>query len=143
MKALYGEALERRVIKEQCKKGKRIGEVILGEEWLIHRYFFLTSYIAYSDIRRAYMRVAGGEFGEFPVDEYSLVLEDLDGNEHVLHLDRPEYGKKCLEWLEKVQSSIKIGKMKQYKYHISIKNKRYADRWSSKENRKKGFSYIS
>ena len=56
---------------------------------------------------------AGGEFGEFPVDEFSLVLEDLDGNEHVLHLDRPEYGKKCLEWLEKVQSSIKIGKMKQ------------------------------
>lgn len=40
MKALYGEALERKVIKEQCKKGKRIGEVILGEEWLIHRYFF-------------------------------------------------------------------------------------------------------
>ena len=113
MKALYGEALERRVIKEQCKKRKRIGEVILGEEWLIHRYFFQTSYIAYSDIRRAYMRVAGGEFGEFPVDEYSLVLEDLDGNEHELHLDRPEYGKKCLEWLEKVQSSIKIGKMKQ------------------------------
>ena len=35
------------------------------------------------------------------------------GNEHELHLDRPEYGKKCLEWLEKVQSSIKIGKMKQ------------------------------
>lgn len=112
MNALYGKAQDRSVIKEQCKNGKRMAEVILGEKWLIHKYFFHTSYIAYSDIRRAYMRVAGGEFGEFPVDEYSLVLVDPDGREHVLHIDRPEYGQKCLTWLEDIQSNIEIGKIK-------------------------------
>lgn len=112
MKALYGEKRERNVIKQEIRNGKRLSEITLGATFLIHRYFFRTSYIAYTDIERIYMRVAGGEFGEFPVDEYSMIVEDRAGTEHVLHVDRPEYGKQCLEWVKKTQSHIKIGKEK-------------------------------
>lgn len=110
MKPLYGAKQDRKIIKEECKNGRKIAEVIMGERFLVHRYFFQTSYIAYEDIIRAYMRVAGGEFGEFPVDEYSLILEDPTGKEHILHIDRPEYGKKCLSWLKQTGKNIKIGK---------------------------------
>ena len=72
MKVLYGKNLEKDFVKIQQKSGKRIAEITLGDRILIHKYFFQTSYIAYQDIRRMYMRVAGGEFGEFPIDEYSI-----------------------------------------------------------------------
>ncbi len=110
MKVLYGKKQERNVITEQIKGGRRIAEVTLGDQYLVHRYFFRTSYIAYVDIVRAYMRVAGGEFGEFPIDEYSLILEDREGKEHALHVDRPEYIREILNWLQTSQKHIQIGK---------------------------------
>ena len=110
MKVLYGETQDRNIIKEECRHGKRIAEVILGANFLIHRYFFKTSYIAYHNSIRIYMRVAGGEFGEFPIDEYSLIVVDKKGKEHALHVDRPEYIRKILKWIENNQKEIQIGK---------------------------------
>lgn len=112
MKVLYGKNLEKDFVKIQQKSGKRIAEITLGDQILIHKYFFRTSYIAYQDIRRMYMRVAGGEFGEFPIDEYSIMIEDKKGNEHALHVDRPEYIREILKWIETYQREIQIGKEK-------------------------------
>lgn len=112
MKVLYGKNLEKDFVKIQQKSGKRIAEITLGDQILIHKYFFRTSYIAYRDIRRMYMRVAGGEFGEFPIDEYSIMVEDKKGNEHSLHVDRPEYIREILKWIETYQREIQIGKEK-------------------------------
>ena len=112
MKVLYGKKLDQDFVKVQCKSGKKIAEIILGDRILIHKYFFRTSYIAYVDIQRMYMRVAGGEFGEFPIDEYSLMIEDREGNEHALHVDRPEYIREILKWINAYQKEIQIGKEK-------------------------------
>lgn len=112
MKVLYGKNLEKDYVKTQQKSGKRIAEITLGDQILIHKYFFRTSYIVYQDIRRMYMRVAGGEFGEFPIDEYSIMIEDREGNEHALHVDRPEYIREILKWIETHQREIQIGKEK-------------------------------
>lgn len=110
MKILYGSELDRKKIKEEQKQGKKISEIILGKEILIHKYFFHTVYIEYSNIERMYMRVAGGEFGEFPIDEYSIIVEDKEGKEHSLHMDRPEYVQAVLKWVEEHQRHIKTGK---------------------------------
>lgn len=100
------------MVKTQCKNGKRIAEIILGDQILVHKYFFCTSYIAYQDIHRMYMRVAGGEFGEFPIDEYSLIVVDKEEKEHALHVDRPEYIREILKWIGNCQKEIQIGKEK-------------------------------
>ena len=53
------------------------------------------------------MRVAGGEFGEFPIDEYSIMIEDKEGNEHALHVDRPEYIREILKWIEIMMKCVR------------------------------------
>lgn len=112
MKALYGEKRERQFVTMQMKSGKKVAEIFLGDALLVHRYFFQTSYIAYQDIERIYMQVAGGEFGEFPIDEYSLMIEDRDGKEHKLHVDRPEYIQEIIRWMAQNHPEIKTGKKK-------------------------------
>lgn len=110
MKVLFGESLPKETVKEEKKNGIRFAEVTLGKSVLIHTYFFRMVYISYADIRRIYMRVAGGEFGEFPIDEYSLVIEDISGKEHILHMDRGEFVEGIKEWLKIHQPHIVIGK---------------------------------
>ncbi len=113
MKPLYGEAVPSDKIKQEKKQGIRYSEVTLGKEYLIHTYFFKTRYIAYKDITRIYMRVAGGEFGEFPMDEYSLVLLDAKDQEHVLHVERGEYIEGVQNVIRENYPHIQIGKPKQ------------------------------
>ncbi len=110
MKALFGNVQTKETVKLQKKQGIRYAEVVLGESLLIHTYFFQTKYIAYADIKQAYMRVAGGEFGEFPMDEYSLVLIDKGDQEHVLHVERGEYIKAVLDEMKENHPDILIGK---------------------------------
>lgn len=110
MKALFGETQTKETVKLQKKQGIRYSEVVLGESLLIHTYFFQMKYIAYQDISQVYMRVAGGEFGEFPMDEYSLVIKDKGDQEHVLHVERGEYIKAVLDYLKEKQPQILIGK---------------------------------
>lgn len=110
MKPLYGEAVPSDIIKKEKKQGVRYSEVTLGEQYLIHSYFFKTRYIAYRDIVRIFMRVAGGEFGEFPMDEYSLVVIDAGKQEHVLHVERGEYVQGVQKLIQERFPHIHIGK---------------------------------
>lgn len=112
MKPLFGEVQTRERVKQEKKNGIKYAEVTLGEELLIHSYFFKTQYIAYRDITRLYMRVAGGEFGEFPMDEYSLVILDKENHEHVLHVERGEYIQGVQEYVQKHHPQILLGKPK-------------------------------
>ena len=110
MKCLYGEALEKREVKRQMAAAEKIGELRLGEELLIHRYFFSTKYIRRKDITRVFVRVESGEYGEFPLHEHSLVVIDAGGREHVLHIDHPNFGKETMEKLTAADSRIQTGK---------------------------------
>lgn len=110
MKPLFGNVQTKEFVKQEKKKGIRYAEVTLGSTLLIHSYFFRTQYIAYEDIQRIFMRVAGGEFGEFPMDEYSLVIIDREGQEHVLHVERGEYIKCVQDFVSEHYTHIRIGK---------------------------------
>lgn len=110
MRCLYGTPLDKVKVKKQIRSGSRKGEVTLGEELLIHRYFFATKYIRYQDIRRAFVRIESGEYGEFPLDEHSLVLVDAGGAEHVLHVGHPGYAQRAVEWMSARFGHIAAGK---------------------------------
>ena len=110
MKCLYGDALEKALVKQEFSAAERIGELRLGKTLLLHRYFFRTVYIRYQDICRVYQRIESGESGDFTVAEHSLVVVDSTGKEHVLHVDYEQYARECIEKLTQQHRNIVSGK---------------------------------
>ena len=112
MRCLCGEKINSAKVKEQWKTGERIGEFSLGDELLVHRYFFSTKYIRYDEIERLYIRVESGESGDFAIEECSLVLVDISGRETALHADRHEYAEEVMECMKVRNPNVKTGKQK-------------------------------
>lgn len=100
MKPLYGEIIDKNDIKAEIKKGTRIAEATLCDEFLFHSYFFKKRYIRYSDIKKSYLELESSESGDFGVTENSLVIVDIADNIHKLHLDYKEYVLEILEYFK-------------------------------------------
>ena len=110
MKCMFGEAAEKELVKKELAGADRIGELRLGKELLLHRYFFRTRYIRYTDISRVFQRMESGESGDFSVSEHSLVVVDRAGTEHVLHVDYKQYAAEGISRLTERYPHISVGK---------------------------------
>lgn len=110
MKCLYGECPSVEEVRKVQKHGVNMGEIRLGEELLVHRYFFRTKCIRYADIVNAYLMTEISEGGDFAHEEMSLCIGDLSGKIWRLHADYKAYVTETLDWLREHQPHIRIGK---------------------------------
>ena len=67
--------IPKNILKEEFSLASRAGEGRMGETHLFYRYFINVKYIAWSRIRKAYLRVESGESGEFLLKEFYLMLQ--------------------------------------------------------------------
>ena len=110
MKCLYGECPSREVVRKERKNGINMGEIRLGEHLLVHRYFFHTKCIRYTDIVNAYLMTEVSEGGDFAHEEMSLCIGDPSGKVWRLHADYKAYVMETLDWFREHQPHIRIGK---------------------------------
>lgn len=110
MKCLYGECPPKEQIRREKKEGIQIGEIILGETYLIHRYFFQTKCIRYADITKVYLLTEVSESGDFGHEEYSLCVGDPAGKVWKLHADYKAYVTEAIEGIQKKNPTVRIGK---------------------------------
>ena len=110
MKCLYGECPSREEVKRERKNGINMGEIRLGEHLLVHRYFFHTKCIRYTDIVNAYLMTEVSEGGDFAHEEMSLCIGDPSGKVWRLHADYKAYVMETLGWFREHQPHIRIGK---------------------------------
>lgn len=110
MKCLYGDCPQGDEIKKERKQGINMGEIILGENFLVHRYFFRTKCIRYSDIVNAWLQTEISESGDFGHEEISLCIADPAGKVWKLHADYRAYVTETLDWFREHHPRIRIGK---------------------------------
>lgn len=112
IKLLAGSASEE-MLREEFRKAKKAAEVRLGEHFLFYRYFIRIRAIDYGEIRRAYLRIEGGESGDLPVTEHYLMLIDKRERTHKLRMEHPEDVQTVLAHLKEHFQEIEIGHYKQ------------------------------
>ena len=110
MKCLYGECPPKEQIRREKREGIQIGEITLGETYLIHRYFFQTKCIRYTDITKVYLMTETSESGDFGHEEYSLCVGDPAGKVWKLHADYKAYVTEAIEGIQKKNPTVRIGK---------------------------------
>ena len=108
IKLLAGNASEE-VLREEFQKGKKTVEARLGEHFLFYRYFIRIHAIAYEEIKKAYLRIEGGESGEVPVTEHYLMLIDKQDKKHKLRMEHREDADEVLDYLRNHFPEIEIG----------------------------------
>lgn len=101
--------MEKDALTAEFKSAKRLGEVRMGETHLFYRYFIRVRYTSYEEIVKAYLREESGESGEFLLKEYYLMLETKNGVMHKLRMEREEYAREALNYLENRYSNILVG----------------------------------
>ena len=106
---LAGAEAQKETLASEFKTAKRMGEVRVGEAHLFYRYFIRIRYVSYEEITNAYLREESGESGEFLLKEYYLMLKMRDGALHKLRMERVEYARETLHFLEKKHSYISVG----------------------------------
>lgn len=84
----------------------------MGEHFLFYRYFIRIRAIAYTEIKKAYLRIEGGESGEVPVTEHYLMLIDRQDREYKLRMEHPEDVREALAYLQEHFPEIEIGHYK-------------------------------
>ena len=110
MKCLYGECPSKEEVRKVKKNGINMGEIRLGDTLLVHRYFFHTKCIRYTDIVNAYLMTEVSEGGDFSHEEMSLCIGDPSGKVWRLHADYKAYVMETLDWFREHQPHIRIGK---------------------------------
>ena len=110
MKCLYGECPSKELIRQEKRAGEAIGEITMGETYLIHRYFFQTKCIKYTDINNVYLMTEASESGDFGHEEYSLCVGDFSGKVWKLHADYKAYVTEAIDWIRKNYPQVRIGK---------------------------------
>lgn len=103
------EISDKTILKAEFASAARAGEGRLGENYLFYRYFINVKYAAYHKIQKAYLRVESGEFGEFLLKEFYLILQFTDGTQGKLRFEREERVKEVLAYLEEHFPNIEIG----------------------------------
>jgi len=109
---LCSEPVDKNVIKIELQNTDKVGEFWIGNKYLIHHYFFVTKYIEYADIRKMFLRIESGEYGEFPVHENSIVIVDSDGKEHALHVEYRGDADQILKYVKEHFKTIEVGMKK-------------------------------
>ncbi len=97
------------ILKEEFSLASRAGEGRMGETHLFYRYFINVKYIAWSRIRKAYLRVESGESGEFLLKEFYLMLQLDDESEAKLRFEREENARCILAYLQEHYPQTEIG----------------------------------
>ena len=92
------------------RSGKAADQFCLSDTHLLHRYFFVTKYIAYDEISRVYLRIESGEYGDLPLAEYSLVIVNTSGEESALHAERKDGAERVIGLLQERCPQIAVGK---------------------------------
>lgn len=108
IKLLAGDASEE-VLRGEFQKAKKTVEARLGEHFLFYRYFIRIHAIAYEEIKKAYLRIEGGESGDLPVTEHYLMLIDRQDKKHKLRMEHPEDANEVLDYLKSNFPEIEIG----------------------------------
>ncbi len=84
-----------------------------GHFSLFQQQLLRTGYLPYSAIAHAFLRreqvIAKMCCGAYNADQFHLVLVDLEGEEHQLHLDSKQDGEALLQLITQHQPSAKIG----------------------------------
>lgn len=111
IKLLAGHASQE-VLRGEFKKGKKTAEARLGEHFLFYRYFIRIRAIAYGEIRKAYLRIEGGESGDLPVTEHYLMIVDKLEKVYKLRMEHPEDVREVLSYLEEHFPNVEIGHYK-------------------------------
>ncbi|MDE6387101.1 MAG: hypothetical protein K2L82_04735 [Lachnospiraceae bacterium] len=106
---LAGAEAQKETLASEYKTAERMGEVRVGEVHLFYRYFIRIKYVSYEEITKAYLREESGESGEFLLKEHYLMLKMRDGVLHKLRMERQEYAKETLSYLEQKYHHISIG----------------------------------
>ncbi len=98
---------------QDFQSAKVYGSIRGGELCIFHQQLLRTTYLPYSAITHAFLRCQEVKAkmccGTFQDDQFHLVLVDLEGTEHQLHLDTKQEGETLLQLVAVHQPSAKIG----------------------------------
>ena len=110
LRSLDGIVADKDALHREVKTADRIGRLYLGDKHLIHKGILTSSYISYTSIDRVFLRIDSGEYGDVQLDQYILVIEDKEGTERTIHVERRQVVDKVLEWFAQNHPEISTGK---------------------------------